>query len=479
MSAELLWIHPAPGGEARPEGAPYPVLSVGGVAHLNRLAAAGLSVAGLNVPVERVADAGFSLAAWMRDRPAPRLLLLDLHWYEHAAGVVEAAELARAAWPEVEVWVGGLTASRFAEELLALCPAVHGVLRGDVEAPLLALARGSQPREIPNLVFRDADDNVVSTPRSYRVSQAELDAMDSVDLSWLSHAPLYRQLLHSRPSNLVVQPNNPPWAQWIPTGRGCAFECAYCGGARSSHAALSGLPGVLKRDPVAVARDVARLQALGVQQLATTLDPDMLGRRWKSTFFEALSGRPGLYLESFQLPSRQLLDGVAERADLAHSELALTPLSGDLGVRRRNGKHYPDDKLLEALDAAWARGLAVFLFFSLNLPGEDARTLEATCALTERVLDRAPAGLLRVINICHSLDPASPLLRDPDEHGVSEITLRSLADYVAYGRRPRPFGWSQAERGFVLPGRDLEAMAARWDALAAAHPGRVFAVPRV
>ena len=41
---------------------------------------------------------------------------------------------------------------------------------------------------------------------------------------------------------------------------------------------------------------------------------------------------------------------------------------------------------------------------------------------------------------------------------------RPLADYLAYGRGPRPWRFTPGERGFVVPGRDLPAMVI-WAAL--------------
>ena len=484
MSADVVYLHPAPQGEVPPPPgvfpATYPVLPVGAVGHMNRLAAAGLSVVGLDVPVARGAVPGFSLDAWMTARPAPALVLLDLHWAEHAAGVLDAAARARAAWPGARIAAGGLTATRFADELLALSPALDAVILGDAELPVLDLARaavaGQWPPDAANTLWRGKDGRPQRSTQPWSTPSELLDDTDAVDLSWLEHAALYRQMMHSRPPRVSGQRDLA--GQWIPTGRGCAFNCQYCGGGRDAHRALSGLPGVRRRAPGAVARDVARLAGLGVQQTALTLDPDMMGRAWRDALFEALPPRPGLYVESFQLPSTALLDGLARRADPDHTEVALTPLSGDRAVRWRNGKRYDTDALLAALDALWARDLSAFVFFSLNLPGEDERALEHTVALAQTIVARAPADRVRVANICHTLDPAAPMAEDPDSHGVAGVGMRRLADWVAYGRSPRPWRFTEEERGFWTGGRDLSAMVGRWDA-AARGSGAIIPVPRV
>ena len=479
LPAEILAIHPFP-GEPPPLGgwtggqtASYPVMPVGLVALMNLLQGEGHQVLGLNLPVCRMVDPGFTLDAWLSGRPAVRLVLLDLHWYEHAVGVVHTARVVRRAWPETRIVVGGLTATRFGLELLAACPEIDLVVAGDAEEPLRQLAAGAPLEEIPNLLRRGAPPGP-----SWRTPPELFDDLDTGSLDWLLHARAYRRLLYSSPRRGGPAPPDQREAQWIANGRGCAHACLYCGGGRGSHRQLSGLPKLMRRSPEAVLREVRHLRAEQVSQVALTLDPDMLGRTWREAFFGGLEDRPGLYLESFQLPSVALLDAMATRGDPEHSELALSPLSGDVGVRARNGKSWENGALLEALRLMGERGLSAPVFFSLNLPGEDAHTLSATIDLSRRILDQDRRGLVRIMNICHSLDPASPLSDEPALQGGVEIGTRSLADYLAHGRAPRPWTFREGERGFAVPGRDLPVMVARWDALCAQDPERLIAVPR-
>jgi hypothetical protein len=485
--ADVIYVHPHPYGDGVGVGpATYPVLPVGLVGLINLLRADGFSVAGVNLPVTRGADPGFDLERWLEAHASASLLLIDLHWYEHALGALEVARRAKAALPHVLVVLGGLTATHFAPAILAAAPEVDAVVAGDAEEPVRLLAHaareGRPPHDLPNVWVRGGSEPVPPQAR-YRTPPETIEAQDSVDLSWLLHADVYRRLSYSFPRRGMPMPVGRR-AQWLGTGRGCAFLCSYCGGGRAAHEELGGLRGLLKRSPEAIALDAQRLASLGVDQIAPSLDPDMFGRRHLEALVGRLarvSPRPGYYVESYQLPSRALLDGLAKVADLAHTELALTPLSGDLSVRRLNGKLYDDEALLDTLRALAARDLSVFLFFSLNLPGEDDRTLAATVDLVERCIDLVGPERLRAINIGHTLDPVSPMLRDPATFGIDEITLRSFADYLDYGRRQgsgRPWSFEEAPRGFVVRGRDLAAMAARWDGLAARHPGVVVPVPR-
>lgn len=481
---DVVYLHPlpTPADSGLGPGATYPVIPVGLVGHVNLLRADGWTVQGLNLGVARTVDPGFDLVGWLRSRSAPALVLIDLHWYEHVWGALSLAGTVRAAWPHARIVLGGLSATHFHLDILAGHPAVDAVVCGAAEAPvrrLVADAAGGTwaPLEVANVAARDGAGRPRRSQEAWQTPSELLDRLDTVDLAWLEHADAYRRMVHSRPLR-VVDPSAA--GQWVLSGRGCAFACGYCGGGREAHRVLSGLRRVARREPARLAADVERLYALGVHQVAPSLDPDMLGSAHRAAFFRQLSGGAGLYVESYQLPSVDLLDQLARSTDLDHTEVALTPLTGDLDVRRRHGKRYDDTQLVAAVSAAAERGIAVFVFFSLNLPGTSRRTVAATTDLVRRLRDVAPADGLRAISICHTLDPVSPMALRPADFSIRSVHLRSLDDYLAYARAPRPFPLTDRARGFELvERRDLPRMVAAWDALADETPRQVYRVPRV
>jgi radical SAM superfamily enzyme YgiQ (UPF0313 family) len=484
VTATVVYIHPLPrpAQHGTGDGAAYPVIPVGLVGHLNLLAEAGHTVLGLNLAVERTLDPTFDLDAWLADNAEPAVVLIDFHWYEHAWGALDVARRARAAWSHTRIILGGLSATHFHLEVLEKAPEVDAVVCGAAEVAVLQLVQQAvagdwRPGEVENVAARDLSGRPRSPSTHGQTPPELLDRLDTVDLSWLRHARAYRQMMHSRPLRVTAPDVQ---GQWILAGRGCAFACGYCGGGRLAHRTLSGLQKVARRDPIQLAADVDRLVLQGVQQVAPSLDPDMLGRPHRDAFFGHLRTRPGLYVESYQLPSVHLLDHLARSTDLQHTEVALTPLSGNAGVRQRHGKTYNNDQLLASVQQAVDRGIAVFAFFSLNLPGEDNRTVHETVALVEQLLELAPSDGLRAISIRHTLDPVSPMAQRPADFGLAAVSLHTLDDYLAYCTGPRPFTFAPGERGFTLQApRDLPAMVGAWDALAVQHPGRVYAVPRV
>lgn len=454
---------------------------MGVVGLCNLLVSHGHKVRGMNLAVERMLEPGFDSRAWLAAQPAAELVLLDLHWHEHALGAVELAGRVRAAWPEARVVLGGLTASAFAGELLALCPAVDAVILGDAERPLVTLARAMAsgdswpPRAVPNLLARSA-----RRPERWVATPADLGTADFVDLGFLDHRGAYQRLLHSHPRRSGTPPQVGASGHWLSNGRGCAWTCASCGGGRGAHRVLSGRASPTWRAPLAVATDLARLRADGVQQVALGLDPDMAGAEHRDASLGVLPDL-GLYVESFQLPSRGLLDLLVQGCDLDHTELALTAVSGDTALRRLHGKAFDNPALLSTLTSLQARGLSASLFFSLGLPGEDERAFEATLALARRALELDQLGLLRLAALPQALDPLAPMGLGPGAWGLEPTDAGDLAARLARARRVargdiHPL--SPDALGYRVSGCDLPSRAVRWNELAAAAPpGALIPVP--
>ncbi len=474
MALEILYLHPWPCGRSDTALPRYPVIPVGAVALCNLLRSSGHQVIGLCLPLEQQEDPGFSLENWLSKRTPPALALLDLHWYEHAWGAVQLAGRLRRALPRACIAVGGLTATAFSADLLQACPALDAVLLGEAEQPLLALVealeRGAAPAGLAGLATRGQP--------SHALGPADLDRLDFVSLEFLRHEQAYRRLLYQPPRRGSRTPTLGS-AHWLANGRGCARDCGFCGGGRSAQRRLCARPGPGWRSPSALVGDLARLTELGVQQVALTHDPDMAGPEHRWRLFAGLRAaglRPGLYLESFGLPSPELLRAVAEGADPEHSELALTPVSGRAAERRRWGRPFDDEALLATVRAALERDLSLSLFFSLGLPGAPQDEVERAVEISRRLLDLDRHGRLRLLALPHGVDPASPMARqDPDLAWSFQDLLqrgRALAAGTLQPFEPRALG-------SALELTELAARLASWDAFAASEPQAVLPSPRL
>jgi radical SAM superfamily enzyme YgiQ (UPF0313 family) len=455
-------------------------------------------------PLEKQLDPAFSQQTWLSQQRQAKVILIDLHWYEHCYGAVETARLCKKVLPSAWTVLGGLSASGFAREILENFPQVDFVIRGDAEQPLLQLVQYllSQDaavandlaglKSIPNLSYRAAGQlpgageepavaasaaepgEVVEAPTSYLACTADLDRLDFIDLDFLDHSQEYfahEYIVTNLYAARQALEKKPFLGRWTCTARGCKFQCSYCGGSKESHQRLAGRNGIIPRSPERVVDDLERLQQKGVIQASLSYDIAVLGEDYWRRFFALLRESRvniGIYNEFFQIPTREFIDDYARSVMMAQSCVALSPLSGNERVRRLNGKHYSNDQLFDILEALSQKRFYLFVYFSLNLPGETAETFAETLDLAKSIYDFYPTSLLKMLNTVHTIDPVSPMNLYPEKFGIT-ASMSTFMDFYNYCRDTRqagPGARTGSQRGFNLSdpsARSLEAMANAWD----------------
>ncbi|MEA3346299.1 MAG: radical SAM protein [Chloroflexota bacterium] len=374
MALDVLYIHPAKQKvETRYDkyisSPPYLLMPVGVIGLANLLREQGLRVKGLNLPLELILEPAFNLRAWLEVQEPQRLVMIDLHWYEHSFGALDVARLCKEVYPEVPVLLGGITASIFAHEILEHFPQVDLIIRGDAEEPLQQIMAGESLASIPNLAYRDGD-SIVENDLAYCATLKELDRLDFVDTDFLEHRDSYASMQYSG-AGIIRDASRR--GHWLSIGRGCMFNCSFCGGGKAAHSQFAGRKELILRSVERVIEDIERLQRRSIHQVSFSLDPAIVGPEYWRPLLEGLQQRKvrlGLYNEFFQLPSDGFLQLFTETADLSHTEAAITVLSGDESVRRLNGKFFSNRRLFHVLSWLRRHQIPIFVYFSTNLPGE-------------------------------------------------------------------------------------------------------------
>ncbi len=489
-----LYIHPSKQAVElyetpvrRKFGRPYWLLPMGVPALMNLLQDEGIPVRGINYPMRKQLDPNFSIRQWLESYRQARIVLIDLHWYEHCYGAIKMAELVKEVLPDVWVIIGGLTASAFAEEIIRDHAAVDFVIRGDAERPLLSLAQALLSEEhprvlpdlsgVPNLTYR-RNDQVVENPRTYCAAPEDFADFNFIDLDWLEHGEDYytyeylvidMKLVEDARQGKDISKYR---GRWITTARGCDFECSYCGGARSAHKAIAGRNGIVPVPVETVVDEIKHLLELDVIQVCFSYDLAAMGERYWKTLFRTLRKegiKIGLYNEFFQLPPAGFLKEFTRTGDPEHSCLAVNPYSGSERVRRLNGKRYNDIQLLNALDEVNSYNVPIIVYFSLNLPGEDEEVVQQSVGLARTIYDMYPHSKVKILNSCHTVEPLSPMEQHPGRYGV-DVKWHTFKDWYEYCRNTQlelPGARTGEWRGFdLLPPaeRSVEAMADAWDA---------------
>jgi len=484
----VLYIHPAKQGIDvnfdEQAGRFYGLIPVGVPALINLLRLNGIEVRGLSYPHERQLNPAFNLKNWLKVHHGARVVLIDLHWYEHCYGAISVARAVREALPDAWIVMGGLTASGFSSEILANFPEVDFIIRGDAEQPLLTLVKQLLKvsrrlsnqlslHDIPNLSFREGE-RIVENAMTYTATTAELDALNFADLNFLEHQNEYcvnEYIVTDLQAALQALGTKPFRGRWLCSARGCHFECSYCGGCNSAHKRLAGRSRLVIRSPARIVDELRCLEEVGVLQASLSYDIAEMGDTYWQEFFKDMKDNDvhiGLYNEFFQLPTPDFIEAFVKCVDMAHSCVALSPLSGSETVRHLNGKHFSNIDLFDTLALLNQYNANVFIYFSMNLPGEDKQAFQETLELARDISYFYPAKLLKIFNTFHTLDPFSPMALNPDKYNI-QINYSSFMDYYNYCRDTQ-FASNDARiglrRGFDLTdpnARSLKAMADAWD----------------
>ena len=463
------------------------MIPVGVIALANLLRQEDLTVKGINYPFELFRKRDIRLTPWIRAQTGVRLVMVDLHWYEHSYGAISVARACRHALPNAQILLGGITASLFAGEILESFPEVDFIIRGDAEKPLQVLVSElARPNpdlsSVPNLSYRSSG-RVMENELSYCATSTDLDKLNFVDLDFLENADRYGEF-QFEPTSLTGSRTRPR-GHWLCTGRGCSFDCSFCGGGRESHRVFAGRQALIPCSAEKVAEDIHRLQEIGVDQVAPTIDPAILGPKYWKTLFAQLRKRKvniGIYNEHFQLPSPEFIEDFAQTFDISRSELAFSLLSGSEKVRRINGKSFSNQQLNRILPILKEYQVPLFIYFSLNLPGENEQTLNRTLRVAQRIGRYYPPHLLKMINTMHTIDPCSPMSRDPRRFSI-QSEMHSFRDYYEYCQvipEIRPGVVAGRTCGFTLRGgqaRSLRRMAEQWNEFCARQPFTCLPVP--
>jgi hypothetical protein len=206
----------------------------------------GVAVRLFNPALYRDDEAAERLTAFLGDF-RPTHAAFAFHWQETAHGLLAAVAAVRAWNPEIPTLAGGFTAAYFAEDLLGTVDGLDCVVAGDPEEPVLGWLSGEPAAAIANLVRRDADGGVRRSACSWLITQPLLDTLSFARLDLLVDADRYLEKLAGRLGFPVF------------LGRGCVFDCDYCGGSRHAFRRHSGRHQPVVRSLAAVLADLRRL----------------------------------------------------------------------------------------------------------------------------------------------------------------------------------------------------------------------------
>ena len=377
-----------------------------------------------------------------------RVYAVGMHFQQHSQGAVEIANICKHFHPNAIVLVGGLTATRFHEEVIREYPFIDAVIRAEAEKPFLELMRSLDANgkltDTPNLTYR-AGGEVRVTP--LMAASQDIDEFDPTRLDLME------------PKTSVYPANaEPRWS--LEVGRGCTFTCNICGGSAYSYRTYLGMSKPAMRSPGKIIEDIRSLNRQGITFIGLYQDPRMGGEAyWRELMAKLRDERLEIGRLSLDLLSPADEDFIkAVAATRRPVVFHICPDTGSDAVRKAMGRHYTNDELLATIELAHSYGIPVTTFFSAGLAGETRESLEETKELWKKLIALDEKSMMNgsLGNVSKDiplggpimgpivLDPGSLAFDNPEQHGY-KVRYKSLKHYIAALSKPSWHQWMNYE----------------------------------
>ncbi len=346
----------------------FAIMPMGIIGILNGLRAKGIEVLGINLAVEKHVDPDFDISKALEGIEY-KVLCTDLHWYVHSFGAMYIVEKSKEAHPDVPTVIGGYTTTIYPTEIMENFKDVDYAVTGDSDLPMDMLVDYLLDRkdisltDIPNLVYRK-DGQIITAEKTW--VETTLDNIDFIHTDFFEHPDLIRRLTVNGVNRHITD-------LWLCIARGCKYNCGYCCGSNVNMKTLFRRCNILKRSPEKVASDFCELTEMGFEQVSPSHDFEMFGKDYYHEIFSKIREKnikPGMYLECFQLPSKDYIDEISDTFDMKNSILVVSPISGNDELRKKNGKMFTNEELYETIAYAKTKGVEILLYYTFNLVGE-------------------------------------------------------------------------------------------------------------
>ncbi|MFT4570922.1 MAG: radical SAM superfamily enzyme YgiQ (UPF0313 family) [Hyphomicrobiaceae bacterium] len=374
------------------------------------------------------------------------LIGMALYWHYQTFDVLDVAERIKAAKPEAFIFLGGITAAYFARDILAEYPFVDAVIVGDGEISAVELAEAHAGKremsDVANLVYRRADGEIISNTRRVASDQDMIDQLTFGDLSMVRNADIYVDRFGfplAYPKQFSAGRNDATQKlgkrSFFPlfTGRGCAWECTFCGGNRAVLGDLTATAKLRFRNYSRVVDDIELALGHGYRTMALCFDPTPDRDDYYVDMFREIRRRKldvDFYFECWGLPTRRFLTEWVETFghNNEHSYLALSPDAGNEEVRRKNKQpFYTDEEFFKSMDDLEEFGITADIFFTTALPYENVHTALDANKMIRRIRDNYTISK-RIMIWSVQLEPGSPQYERPEMFNM-ETDRKSVVDF--------------------------------------------------
>ena len=408
----------------------------------------GISTKIINYPLEQVLDRNFDLRNCLKQIDF-KICGIDLHWVMHSHGAMEIAKIVKEINPNANIVLGGYTATYYHNEILQYYHAIDGIIRGEGEIPFLeyckAILRGQSLDSVPNLSFRDPINHIKINPLTYLAET--LDDLNFTNISLIQNGTKYIE----QSKNIMRMPFN------LSIGRGCPFNCPYCGGGRTAQLLLTKREKVLLRNPEKVVEDIHNV--IDVYKADAVffghgIYPESL-KYWETLFrlIRAEKVDLGADLEIWRLPfSKNSWYSFSKTFRHVNSSIAICPQTLSQAAQHKIRTicdptfNFSRDQIQKLIQNALLFKIVLRIWFTIGFPFQNFKDLLIDYLFT---LDQAikygnkGPNYVTVMNDLVHISPASPAFEAPDRFKIKLLFKTFRQNDVMFNRTKfRLGGWN-------------------------------------
>lgn len=447
MEKDILLIHVPQCYRAEQEKLEFHVgiMPMGFYSIASQLAKAGFKPEILHLAVEVFLGDKIPIAKYVRETGC-KMVGLSLHWYQQSFDTLMVAELIKKSNPDVFIFLGGYTASVYAEEILAKYSFVDAVVKGEGEVPCNSLAEqiiknnSRDLSQVPNLYWRNEEGQIVKNEKTWVANTEELNTFDFADgVKYLKHSDTCLNVPIVLELNKTIAYLDKVKTFVVCSNRGCAGNCAWCGGGLRASEIITGRKCVTVREPQIVAHEIWRLyEKKQADRFYFCNDPLPLTQENIIGIMDILGkqamGKIKIDYECFSLPTEKFLQSFKKNLH-QDSQVILSP-DYALQEKRRECKTfiYTNKELLNSIAKMEEMGIKNQVYFGIMPDDDEAERneRERLKAEIEKISPETGVLVQKIIGI----DPLSLWQLEPEKYGITQ-NLRSFADYYEASKNGR------------------------------------------
>ena len=416
------------------------MLPIGMVSAADYLDRQGYKVRIVNLAEKTVGDRNFNLAEYLATLEA-KVFGIGLHWCVHSRGAIDTARLCKMHHPASKVILGGLTATRFDQEIVSKYSWIDAVVRGEAEESIAAYLQKLETTgsfsDVQNLTYREPDGKI--RRNSLRKVPEDLDELCFTRLDLVEP--------HQRLMNVTL-PHRTLKVWNLPICRGCLFNCVTCGGSMYSYQTLHGRSRPAFTSPDKMVEEFQELDEQKVNSIFLFQDMRMGGEKYWKTLLEHLhkerwSHLEHVTLELFEKADESFLRTLQRFEPAEKVGLTISPESGSERVRLAHGRRYSNEELLKSIRSCLDAGFPISTYFMIGLGKENSMSIPDTWGVWQKILkmNRRDSQAVATIDFGAMilLDPGSLAFDRPQATGYS-LKCGTFQDY--YDRLGLP-SWKQ------------------------------------